>query len=119
MHESVGKTERTGKLKASIGICAYNEENNIGNLLRSIRTQELGRIEIAQVVVVSSACRDSTNTIVRAMRLQDPRIALIEQPQRNGKASAVNLFLRTASEGICILISADTVLASELSLIHI
>ncbi len=113
MLEEIGKTERTSKLKASIGICAYNEANNIGNLLRSIQTQRLGSVEIAQIAVVSSACRDSTNTIVRAMRQQDPRIMLIEQPQRKGKASAVNLFLRAATDDVCVLVSADTVLAPE------
>lgn len=104
---------KIGKLQVSIGICAYNEANNIGNLLHSIQSQNLVNVEITQIVVISSACHDFTDTIVQTMRQQDPRLILIKQPQRKGKASAVNLFLHSASEEICVMVSADTVLESN------
>lgn len=38
----------------------------------------------------------------------DERIQLIEQPRREGKTSAINLFLKAASCDICVLESGDT-----------
>ena len=101
----------SGKLSASVGICAYNEEATIGSHLQSLQRQELNRVEVVQIMVVSSACRDRTNEIVERLRQEDDRIELIQQPERRGKASAVNLFLQEARAGTCILVSADTVLA--------
>jgi cellulose synthase/poly-beta-1,6-N-acetylglucosamine synthase-like glycosyltransferase len=40
---------------------------------------------------------------------RDPRIKLIEQPKREGKTSAVNLFLGAARSDICVLESGDTI----------
>jgi cellulose synthase/poly-beta-1,6-N-acetylglucosamine synthase-like glycosyltransferase len=94
----------------SFGICAYNEEKNIGNLLQSIQSQNTEKFQINQIFVISSACRDKTDEITENFHAKDPRIELIKEPQRNGKAAAINLFLKVAKGDICILISADTVI---------
>jgi cellulose synthase/poly-beta-1,6-N-acetylglucosamine synthase-like glycosyltransferase len=47
--------------------------------------------------------------IIREFIARDPRIKLIEQERREGKTSAINLFLATAQHEICILESGDTV----------
>ncbi len=100
------------RTKVSIGICAYNEESNIANLIQSIQAQKLKNVQITEIVVVSSACSDKTDKIVRELQA-DPRILLIQQTERRGKASAVNLFLHAARENICILVSADTMLPPD------
>ena len=51
-------------------------------------------IQIQQIIVVASGCNDRTVPIVQACAHKDSRIKLIEQAQRQGKASAINLFLR-------------------------
>ncbi len=101
------------KLMVSVGICAYNEESNIGNHLRSLQGQSLNHIEVAQIVVVSSACSDKTDEIVQSFHNSDSRIELIRQPEREGKASAVNLFLQVAKGDICVLVSADTIVSID------
>ncbi|HEY50424.1 MAG TPA: glycosyltransferase [Dehalococcoidia bacterium] len=103
---SEGQNDR--RITASIGICAYNEEQNIGHLLMSIQNQVLHKLEIVQIVVVSSACCDGTEDIVRHFQDGDQRIHLITEAKRRGKAAAVNLFLRASRGDICILVSADT-----------
>ncbi len=103
------RTSLTEKLSVSIGICAYNEEANIGRLISALQRQGLSRIVIAQMVVVSSACRDRTEAIVESFGKNDPRIELLKQSERRGKASAVNLFLKAARHDVCVLISADTI----------
>ena len=39
----------------------------------------------------------------------DPRVRLIQQETRSGKASAVNLFLKNVNSDVIILESADTI----------
>jgi len=92
----------------SIGIMAYNEEGGIGRLLDALLNQELVHVRLKEIVVVASGCTDGTEAIVREFRRQDPRIFLMTQEKREGKASAVNLFLSIASGDICVLESADT-----------
>jgi cellulose synthase/poly-beta-1,6-N-acetylglucosamine synthase-like glycosyltransferase len=95
-------------LVCSVGVTAYNEEENIGPLLAALLDQHLHRVEIAEIIVVCSACTDRTVPIVRDYQARDGRIKLIEQPRREGKTSAVNLFLASATSEICVLESGDT-----------
>lgn len=91
----------------SVGICAYNEEKNIGRLLEAIKSQNLDKAGIKEIFVVSSGSTDNTEAIVLSYAERDNRVKLIQQPTRRGKASAVNEFLKYASGELCLLISAD------------
>jgi poly-beta-1,6-N-acetyl-D-glucosamine synthase len=93
----------------SIGIMAYNEEGGMGRLLDALRKQELVHARIKEIIVVASGCTDRTEAVVRDFMKQDSRIRLLTQDRREGKASAVNLFLSAASGDICVLESADTI----------
>jgi poly-beta-1,6-N-acetyl-D-glucosamine synthase len=95
-------------LRCSVGITAHNEEANIGKLLHAIRNQRLHLVEITEIIVVASGCTDRTENIVREHMTEDPRIQLFLQEKREGKTSAVNLFLSHASEKICVVESGDT-----------
>lgn len=95
-------------IRCSIGITAYNEEANIGRLLQALLDQELTTVSITEIIVVASACTDRTVDIVREYMAGDERIHLHLQERREGKPSAVNVFLRHAVEDICVLESGDT-----------
>jgi cellulose synthase/poly-beta-1,6-N-acetylglucosamine synthase-like glycosyltransferase len=97
------------KIRCSVGITAYNEEANIGKLLEAMVNQRLFLVEITEIIVVASGCTDRTVEIVQAWQARCPRIQLIVQPGREGKTSAINLFLQAAHESICVLESGDTV----------
>lgn len=96
-------------LTISVGIMAYNEERIIGSLLEEVLRQklEVGRVE--EIIVVSSGCTDNTEGVVRGFMPRDARIRLLVQPRREGKASAINLFLGTARGDVLILESGDTI----------
>lgn len=96
------------RLNCSIGICAHNEEKNIGNLLDKLSNQKLVNAVICEIIVISSSY-DRTNEIVLRYSSIDSRIRLIEQQKREGKASAVNLFIKYAKGDLLILESADTI----------
>ena len=42
------------KLRCSVGVTAYNEEHNIGQLLAALLDQHLHEVEITEIVVVAS-----------------------------------------------------------------
>lgn len=95
-------------IACSVGITAHNEEANVGPLLDAMLKQELHQVTIAEIIVVASGCTDGTCDIVRAYSQRDPRVRLIEQKTREGKTSAINVFLQNAREEICVLESGDT-----------
>jgi biofilm PGA synthesis N-glycosyltransferase PgaC len=96
------------KIKCSVGITAYNEEANIGRLLQAMIDQRLYEVEITEIIVVASGCTDRTEEIVREYMEKHPRIQLHVQEKREGKTSAINVFLGHAKERICVLESGDT-----------
>jgi len=96
------------KLCCSVGVTAYNEEANIGRLLEALLTQHTRDVEIVEIIVVASACTDNTVPIVESYAAEYPLVKLFTQAQREGKTSAINVFLAHASEDICVLESGDT-----------
>ena len=93
----------------SIGVMAYNEEKNIERCLIALENQKLKSGKIIEIIVVSSGSTDKTDDIVRQFEQKNPKIRLITQPERRGKASAINEFLKVAKGDLCIIESADTI----------
>jgi len=91
----------------TVGIFAHNEEANIGPLLQIMLDQQLETVEIREIIVVSSGSTDRTDGIVRDFYKHDPRIQLLVEPERQGKASAINLFLQHQTERVLVVCSAD------------
>lgn len=96
-------------IKCSVGITAHNEEANIAQLLEAILSQRLHAVVITEIIVVASGCTDRTEEIVHKFAALDPRIRLHVQEKREGKTSAINVFLGHAEEDICVLESGDTI----------
>ena len=94
-------------IPCSIGITAHNEAANIGKLLDRLLLQQLETVEITEIIVVASGCTDDTEDIVCEIAALEPRIRLLTQERREGKASAINLFMRQAKENVLVLCSAD------------
>lgn len=95
-------------MNCSLGIFAYNEEKNIGRILDAVLKQRLDKVVIGEIFVVASGCTDKTADIVKKFIKKDSRIKLLEQRRREGKASAVNLFLKSARNDVLVMESADT-----------
>jgi len=86
---------------------AHNEEANIGRLLEAVFSQRMKNVTVTEIVVVASGCTDNTEAIVCDWAKRDPRIRLLAQEKRTGKASAINEYLPQAREKILVLCSAD------------
>jgi biofilm PGA synthesis N-glycosyltransferase PgaC len=96
-------------LSCSIGVMAYNEEANIRFVLEALLNQRLSTCRIVKIVVVASGCTDQTGDIVRSIAESNNLVELIVQERRDGKASAINVFLSKAGGDVIVLESADTI----------
>jgi biofilm PGA synthesis N-glycosyltransferase PgaC len=96
----------------SVGIMAYNEEANIADAIGAILGEKLSSSQIAELIVVASGCEDRTVPVVRELAGRDPRVRLIEQERREGKASAINLFIGAATAPVLLMVSADVLVES-------
>lgn len=101
--------KRKYMLKLSYGIMTYNEAKILNRLLQAVSKQKTSRCEIKEIIVVASGCTDSTHEVVQNAATKDNRIRLLIQQKREGKASAINYFLKKAKYKICILESGDTI----------
>ena len=95
-------------MNISVGIMAFNEEKNIGRLLKALLSQELKKIRIKEIIVVSEGSIDKTDEIVRKFMKENKIVKLITENKRRGKALAINKFIKTSKSEIFILESADT-----------
>src|ERR687885_2372489 len=80
-------------LACSVGIMAHNEAANIATAIETILHQRLTVGHVAKLIVVASGCTDGTVPVVAAIARDDARVRLLVQQWREGKASAINLFL--------------------------
>lgn len=88
-------------MKIAACLPAYNEEANIGRLLQKLTLEKA----LDEIVVIASGCTDRTEEIVRSFA---PKVTLLSQPERKGKASAINMFLELTDADIIVMESTDT-----------
>lgn len=95
-------------MRYSVGVMVHNEERNIGRLLERLASELRADPGLERVVVVSSACTDRSDALIRDAAMRWPAVRLVTEPVRRGKAAAINLFLEQArSSESCLLLSGD------------
>jgi poly-beta-1,6-N-acetyl-D-glucosamine synthase len=96
-------------LRLSVIVCAYNEERNIENFLTAALASEGPSFDLVELLVVASGCTDRTVEIAQRISHSDPRVRVLTQPDRRGKAAALLSGLSSASGDVLIIENADTV----------
>jgi cellulose synthase/poly-beta-1,6-N-acetylglucosamine synthase-like glycosyltransferase len=93
---------------ASVLVPAYNEEQNIVQLLERIAAESArGAWTLDDVIVVASGCTDETLPRARSVAARHPMIRVVEQAEREGKASAINAGLALVRNDDVVLVSGD------------
>jgi glycosyltransferase involved in cell wall biosynthesis len=96
----------TGMRRVTVGIPAYNEEQNIVNLLQSLEEQ---RPQVSEVIV-SDDSSDRTPALVRDFaRGSSLDITLFHHETRRGAAAAWNEILHKAAGDVIVLYDADII----------
>jgi glycosyltransferase involved in cell wall biosynthesis len=96
-------------IRVSAVICAYNEERNLPGLLTALRTAQGPSFVLDEILVIASGCTDGTVEILESVRAVEPRLRVIVQPRRDGKASALNVGLAGARGSVVVVENADTI----------
>ncbi len=95
------------KMTVSIGIPAYNEDQNIGNILQVLLRQKQAGFIIKEIIVMSDCSSDKTDEIVRLLSSKHPIIKLIREQKRKGKYFLVNQLFKTCRSDILVVLDAD------------
>lgn len=93
----------------SIGIPAYNEEENIEKLIISIFKQTHIYFDLKSVIIISDGSTDRTNSIIRKFKKIFSEIKIVERTERLGKANALNLIYKLSNSDFLLTIDADVV----------
>lgn len=99
------------KLTISIGIPAFNEEQNIPKLLDNVLSQSQSGCTIKEILVVSDASTDGTNEIVA--KYSDKRIRLFVNKKRVGQQQCQNLLIENYQCDILVILEADILLQDK------
>jgi biofilm PGA synthesis N-glycosyltransferase PgaC len=96
-------------LKTAIGICAFNEENNIRFLLENLIAEQNLPAD-CRILVMCSGCTDGTLDVVKEFQAKDKRIKALSEDTRKGKANALNKIFKIAGEyaEALVLVNADS-----------
>ncbi len=101
-------------LRLTGGIVAFNEERGIGRAIDSLLGQRLPEgIVWDRVWVVASGCEDRTEEVARTAAARDPRLGLVVEPDRGGKARALGQVFRRAEGDLVVLLNADAEAAPD------
>ncbi len=95
----------------AVGVMAHNEAASIEQCLRAVLDERDGDAQVRTVVVVVSGSTDGTVDRCFAVAATDPRVRVVVERERSGKASAENIFLGVTDEPILALVGGDTLLA--------
>lgn len=96
------------KIAVSIGIPAFNEEDNIKKLLSSILMQKQDVFKILEIVVVSDGSTDGTDN--KVMDLKNNKIKLIRNKERIGQVMTQNVLVEKLTGDILVLLNADIII---------
>lgn len=88
----------------TVGIPTHNEEKSIAACINSVLKQLSKKDE---VLVVASGCTDNTVPEIKKVMKNDKRVRLIVEPERKGKASALNLIIKHAKWDIIVQTDGD------------
>ncbi len=94
----------------TIGIPAYNESANIVKLIEAVQAQKLSGFSIKEILVISDASEDNTDSLVRSVH--DSRVKLFRNRTRQGQSLSQNILLKKATGDVLVLLNADTLPAN-------
>lgn len=102
------------KITLTIGISAYNEEQNIKRVLNSVLNQREDTFRIREILVYSDGSTD--NTVQIAKSIGDKRLKVFDDGVRVGKPTRLNMIFRKFKSDILVIIDSDMYLKNNMSL---
>ena len=99
--------KRTPRMKLSIIIPVYNEEQTIHEVIERVWAVDLAGVE-REVIIANDGSSDGTRRAIDASRwINDPRVKSYDSPINLGKGAAVRLGMAFATGDILLVQDAD------------
>ncbi len=95
----------------TVGIPAFNEEANIGFLIKEVLAQKANNFVLKNVVVSSDGSTDST--IAQIKKIKSKKIILLNNRKRAGKALRQSQIMEKINSDILVLLDADILLRDK------
>jgi len=92
---------RERRMKVSVLIPAYNEEQTVGEVIKRVAAVDLEK----EIIVVDDCSTDKTLQILGALR--QPGLVIISHDRNRGKGAAIRTALAAASGDVLIIQDAD------------
>lgn len=98
----------------TIGICASDLAKRLPSLVSFLTAEDYGKdFTLRKIAIVASGCPESVLVPVRKAANSDPRISLITEPKRRGKAEAINRIMGSALGGYLVMLNSDAFPAKD------
>jgi cellulose synthase/poly-beta-1,6-N-acetylglucosamine synthase-like glycosyltransferase len=92
----------------TIGICASDSAKRLPSLVSFLVDEDYGpSFTLRRIAIVASGCPESDLIPVKQSADSDPRISLITEPERRGKAEAINRIMEDSMGGYLVMLNAD------------
>lgn len=106
------------RLTLTVGVPAYNEEQNISTLLKSVLWQKRSGFRLETIVVICDGCSDATVEVVRefAQKHRSVPVQVVEGKTRKGKGFRLSQLYRMNTSDILVTVDADILLKDTLLL---
>lgn len=95
-------------ITVSVGIPAYNAEENIAALLTSLETQKEVGFLLKSIIVYDDVSHDKTRQIVNSY--PSSRVTLVSAQTRRGFAHAVHSLLTTSDADVMVILNDDVLI---------
>ncbi len=96
----------------TVAIPAFNEEQNIREMLGSLLEQKSTLCTLKEIIVYSDASTDRTHEIVRNLQKKNPIIKLKIGKKQAGKYLRMNQMFKECTSDILVVLDADIALAN-------
>lgn len=97
---------RDKKITVTIGIPAYNEDINIGFLIKDILGQNRESFVLGKIVIASDGSTDKTVEIAKGFK--NKKILILDNKERKGIAERENQIISCTQSDVLVLLNADT-----------
>jgi cellulose synthase/poly-beta-1,6-N-acetylglucosamine synthase-like glycosyltransferase len=91
----------------TVGICATNDRDTVASLMSVLEGEFRAESSLKEIIAVVSGSTDGTTE--EFQRYQDLPLKLIQEPERKGKAEAVNRIMDEMTADHLVLINGDAV----------
>lgn len=104
------------KTTLTIGVPVYNEEQNIGVLLKSIFKQEQLSYILEKILIINDGSTDKTPAIINSWQKKYPLIDLKVHTKRLGKAARLNELYNTNQSDYLFTLDGDVILGTKMEI---